>query len=1044
MGIDHDDSGSIAIPGDWTSRDTAILASLVIAGLVYFGQYYDCGFNVGDEGSAVLISARLLDGERPFTDVVLGYGLLWFYPLVLLFKITGVSFIATRIYFLSLALMTSLLAYATVRRHSSRRGLAAAVALLALAMPGTLHKTYIPLIVIANMLCLPSLDRRRTLAGQQVFGAGLVAAVSYHIRPDLGLVAALVLVLTLAAHALSREPSWPARIRRLGRLWMLFCVAALVPSLPLFFVAHSQGFLELYLELLYQPVQFLSESMAPVAAILAGVARTLFLTPVAWAAEAADGQALAAVGKTLARTPWDAVWQAGPQRSFAVLTFLPLLSLALVAAFAVFRMLRRGLEGRPAVADDSAGILGLVGLTGSAFPQFFLFRPDVAHLSQFMLGYMVLIGVVFGRWLLPARGAVRARSPTAARKQRLSLLTRSTAAGLLILHVSFYTWFAFPRPVTGSIALARGRTERFHGAGGVDIAVRPDNREYLSRVARVVEDNSGGDDVVLCFPYCPGVNVMTGRRTFTRRLYFDDGMLKLEPDWQQRTIDRIKTNRVPLIIIRDWAPNGTEISRFKNWASEVMDHLAACYQLTDDFGLTSFYRRVSVAEFDPPALGSVPSDRQKACLDLTEAMTDTYLRTLDVAEFARRGSDFASPLFDPQRVAAQLGKKVDELVGGRDYDFERLEAIERRLKRVDRQRVLAKIFEQVTGGARSNTEKHIALADFLAKAFIQGPLTPTYRESFLGDIADRHPAMLRVEDPLVLLELGEGESSRVAAVAVDLWRAAGMEARRVKLGRSFAAELHYDEGWHYLDVTSLGGAEMVRMPDGTVPSLAELSRTPLAIDRSPSYVEPKFGGRVLAGSPHYLSYRYFGTCPDCAASTYTYKIGSRHQQALDLYFGWQPPLIRWEQATDIALSSLPERFQPGAPWLLGVDVGTPEEGTVTVAIRWQSSIDKDGDVLGYRVFVSRESRGWSYEPAGAPPEVLPYWSHPDGWQPSMYDRLFELPKSDVTLVTTEVEQVWLTLEPGHTYFVTVMPFDAHGEAVGRKLYRASQELKISL
>ncbi len=69
------------------------------------------------------------------------------------------------------------------------------------------------------MLCLPSLDRRRTLAGKQVFGASLVPAVSYHIRSDLGLIAALVLILTQAAHALSRGPTWPARFRRLGRLW---------------------------------------------------------------------------------------------------------------------------------------------------------------------------------------------------------------------------------------------------------------------------------------------------------------------------------------------------------------------------------------------------------------------------------------------------------------------------------------------------------------------------------------------------------------------------------------------------------------------------------------------------------------------------------------------------------------------------------------------------------------------------------------------------------------------------------------------------------
>ena len=149
-------------------------------------------------------------------------------------------------------------------------------------------------------------------------------------------------------------------------------------------------------------------------------------------------------------------------------------------------------------------------------------------------------------------------------------------------------------------------------------------------------------------------------------------------------------------------------------------------------------------------------------------------------------------------------------------------------------------------------------------------------------------------------------------------------------------------------------------------------------------------------------------------------------------------------ARDVGRSRLIERFQPGAPLLASVDAGTPEAGRVPVEIRWQRSKDQDGDLVGYRVYVSVESRGWSYSPEGASPGVLSYWSHPGGWQPEMVDRLFELPKSDVALETTEVEWVRLELEAGRTYFVTVMPFDAHGEAVGREIYCLSQELAIPL
>ena len=90
----------LALRGALTTEDIrrrrtelAALAFLVIAGLLYYGQYYRHGFKVGDEGSVVLLTELLLNGKRPYVDVELGYGPLWFYPLVLLFKLTGVSLI---------------------------------------------------------------------------------------------------------------------------------------------------------------------------------------------------------------------------------------------------------------------------------------------------------------------------------------------------------------------------------------------------------------------------------------------------------------------------------------------------------------------------------------------------------------------------------------------------------------------------------------------------------------------------------------------------------------------------------------------------------------------------------------------------------------------------------------------------------------------------------------------------------------------------------------------------------------------------------------
>src|SRR5205823_6583952 len=67
---------------------------LLLGALCYFGSYYRHGLNFRDEGGTeALLAKRLLEGERPFLDLVLGYNLLWFYPIVGLFKLFGVNFV---------------------------------------------------------------------------------------------------------------------------------------------------------------------------------------------------------------------------------------------------------------------------------------------------------------------------------------------------------------------------------------------------------------------------------------------------------------------------------------------------------------------------------------------------------------------------------------------------------------------------------------------------------------------------------------------------------------------------------------------------------------------------------------------------------------------------------------------------------------------------------------------------------------------------------------------------------------------------------------
>ncbi len=559
------------IPPGLKSKDTAALAFLVIAGFAYYSLYYDYGFNTGDEGSFLLITMRILDGARPYLDLQLGYGLLWYYPLALLFKITGVSFIVARIYLLSLAVLCSVLAYLTIRKRTRIAALAINVGLLNLALPGDLQNIYIPLVVLANMLALSCIDLdQRALADRPVFVAALIVGVSWFIRAELALVAAVTLIATLIAHTVFSCP--PARwLRRLARQSALFGGAALLAALPMILLAYRQGFHKALIAHIQWPFRYLLQ--------IPTLARTRKFAEI-------GPEAPTEAGTKLARVPLEAVWEPGSDRILGILTYLPLITLALIASIACLRMLARWRQGRSAIGNDTLGVLALLGLATSSFPQFFFFRPEPAHLSFFMPGYFVLAAVCLGRWALSAPGAARdtPETPTATFKN----LGRVAFGALLAGHIGLYFWFGLGAPTTGSmIALSQGRTERFLGRNGVDVAVTPIERYLFDKVTRIVEAHSDEDDALLCFPFGPGWNVMTDRRTFAHAIYVDDSMMA--SPWQQKMIEDIKREQPPLIIVDNWPVNGNEISRFKNWATQLMSHIRSEYVVLDTVGSLEIY-----------------------------------------------------------------------------------------------------------------------------------------------------------------------------------------------------------------------------------------------------------------------------------------------------------------------------------------------------------------------------------------------------------------------------------------------------------------------
>lgn len=560
--------------------DYLILAALVLAGVGYYSLYYDCGFNIGDEGSVVLLGQRLLRGETPYADLVLGYGLLWYYPIVGLFAFTGVSFIVVRVYFLTLSLATGLLAFLTIRKHDGGRFLATLAALIVITVPGTIHKSYVPLLVVANMLFLPFCGRSAVAPKKrEVFLGAVIVSVSFHVRPDLGLIVGLIMFAAIVLQTFLNSSSLSSSALGVAKLSPTIGVAVLVPSLPLLAAAAAGSFLEPFLQALSSPVVYLWHSTAAILERLAGLFSGGGVAgDMAHHAESLARKALAV--ERMSRVALQEVWSGGPARGFAIITYLPLISAAVLVILMCCSVVRRKLRSQ-SVLGREIEVLLLLGIAFSAFPQFFLYRPDLAHLAQFMPGLVVLAGVVVGRWL--RNGSRSRRYPLRA--------AQTMGCSLIILQIAFYLPFGLTNPDAGSIALAFGRDERFSGRNGVNVEVTRDEKVLFETVARIAEEHSGEGDWMLCFPYCPGLNVLANRSTFVRMLYVDESLLVLDPTWQSRMVHRLQVSQPAVIIIRDVAMNRKHSSRFRIWAGDVMECIESEYYVVEVLGDYHFYAR---------------------------------------------------------------------------------------------------------------------------------------------------------------------------------------------------------------------------------------------------------------------------------------------------------------------------------------------------------------------------------------------------------------------------------------------------------------------
>ncbi len=557
---------------------------IVIAAISYYGSYLRFWFNPHDEGgTAALVAMRLMAGEAPVRDVDLGYNVGWFWPIVMLFKVTGVNFLVMRAYFFALSTITALLGWTIVRRLTRNEWLAFVVGLILVVFPGSQFKNYNPLFCVANMLCVlnvalgsgvstPVFWRRLGLGG-------LVLGLTLLVRIDLGYLVAMLWLGLLALRLFDSRLKIGARFVDVIVALAILFAGVVVTQTPAVLAARAGGYEKEFGGQYLAWVNYITAQ----ARTVTGVQKS---APVAKKpASAATASPIAkADRRTLPRMDWKTASSSheADNKVLFLLTYAPPLLYALALAWALWNVL--GAMIRRSFTLDQPATLVLLALVASmaSFPQFFFFRPDRPHLSEFMPGYLiamasavVLIGARW-RWLLVA---------------------------MLVVQGGFYGWYALDHYSAGTIAartaIKKNKRQLFNGANGVHVIVHKE-KDYpeLEGVRKTVVEHSKPGEWLVCYPYQPGYNVMADRPTYEREMYQDNATAPR--GWARQAIARIEEKKPAVVVIDNRAINKLESSRFSVWAAPVYEHLRAHYEVSATFDAVEVFTRPATPKEPKP------------------------------------------------------------------------------------------------------------------------------------------------------------------------------------------------------------------------------------------------------------------------------------------------------------------------------------------------------------------------------------------------------------------------------------------------------------
>ena len=565
------------------------VALLMIVAVCYYAFYWRCGLILsGEEGIAAVVAQRLNGGERPIVDTFLGYNLGWFYPIAWLFKLAGPNYLILRAYFFLLGILSGLTAYFIIRLVTRKSLIALATGLVVILMPGVIGRNYMGLLGNLGMLSIlgvfliPSQKRLGQLLW--MIAAGVSLSLAWLIRIDLGFFQTTLFLLTAFLYLFKPEPGFLRRLGSAAIAILILIGSFLTIHGAVYRDAIQRGFAPQFMQqywvwpsmirngafqLLHQhskpqiaptgtPVTAAIVKESPPTPTSPTTSPTTSSIPFVAHEENDSSSSVSYNDVSLKRPPVSEILHARKfkDRVFALLIYLPIPIALLFIGWGFFSIIISWIS-RSTDCWKKGGVL-LVS-TGSAlvlFPQYFFWRPDMVHLAEFMVPFMVTL--VIGLWLATSAW----RNSTSGKRVLLVLIMLPAA-----LDLGLYAIKGWQTDSAGSIAASRKRHLEFAGLNGVRVKLNPQELTRNTLLRDAILSHSKPGDYVVCYPYFPMVNFMTDRPSYEYNLYSDNALPS------RQFFDQAKLNierfHPAVIVIGTGKVNDTESSRFQNWASET-------------------------------------------------------------------------------------------------------------------------------------------------------------------------------------------------------------------------------------------------------------------------------------------------------------------------------------------------------------------------------------------------------------------------------------------------------------------------------------------